>query len=42
MNDYDEQVHRSALGAGLIVMSALVGFGIFYLVCCVLFDWANS
>jgi hypothetical protein len=41
MNDYDEQVHRNALGAGLFVMSALVSFSMFYLVSCVLFDWVR-
>lgn len=42
MNDYDEQVHRNALSGGLYVLSALIGFGIFYLVCCGLFELANS
>jgi hypothetical protein len=42
MNDYDDEVHRNALSAGLYVLSALIGFGIFYLVCCFFFDWAKS
>lgn len=42
MNDYDDQVHRNALSATLFVVSALIGYGIFYLIWCVLFDWAHS
>jgi hypothetical protein len=38
----DDEVHRNALSAGLFVMSALVAFGVFYLVSCAIFNWWNS